>query len=117
MKAIRQMIKRLTAGVAASTLVLTLGAALPATAVDTRDNGNFYDSSCNSFTDPYVHGLFRGIANITPPGAGYYVTSSYSASWRHTNVKGVSQGGYWEVAASLQVDRPGTYGFCGDGTP
>ena len=111
------MRKRLTAGVAVSTLALTLGVALPATAVDTRDYGNFYDSSCNSFTDPYVHGTFRGTANITPPGAGYYVTTSYSTSWRSTNVKGVASGGYWEVAATLQVDKPQTYGFCGDGTP
>ena len=60
---------------------------------------------------------WRGTASITPPGAGCTLTYPYSSSWRTQDNKGVYGGGWWGVRASIEVDRPGTYGFCGDGSP
>ncbi len=51
------------------------------------------------------------------PGSSQYVIISYSSSWRTHNTKGMAQGGYWAATGSLSLDKPGTYAFCGDGSP
>lgn len=100
---------------AAAAMILGL-TAVPAFAA-VRDSGWFYDSSCNSWTDPWTHARWQGTGEIMGPGSRQYIIISYSSSWRTHNVKGMAQGGYWAASGSVNLDKPGTYAFCGDGSP
>ncbi|RIK13920.1 MAG: hypothetical protein DCC50_11950 [Acidobacteria bacterium] len=90
--------------------------ALPASAAVERDSGWFYDSQCNSWTDPYTHAEWYGKAEIMGPGSSYYVVTPTYSSWRALNVKGMAQGGYWAATGNPYLDEEDTYAYCGDGT-
>lgn len=110
----KKTIRSIVAGAAA---VLIAGStAGPAFAV-VRDSGWFYDSSCNSWTDPWTHARWQGKGEIMGPGSSQYLIVSHSSSWRQHNVKGMAAGGYWAATGSVNLDKTGTYAFCGDGSP
>lgn len=108
---VRMMRKKILTVLAS--VLLVLGVAQPAAA----DSGWFYDSVCNSWTDPYTHARYKGYATIYGPGSSYAVHTGYTPTWSERNVKGTEAGGWWSATATVDVDSPSTYAYCGDGSP
>lgn len=95
---------------------LLFGGALPASAAVAK-SGYKYDSSCNSFSSPYVTARWIGYASIKGPGRDYYLYYS-TTSWANQSVSGSSNGGYWRVSVTDTkssdgaLSDNGTYAYC-----
>lgn len=101
----------------------------PAEALATdSDHGWTYKEDCILGTSPYVHARWQGKAKIKGPGSGSVLTYiSQTQTYVTVNVSGVYSGGYWYVNVMDYtdlnhgyiygvLDKPGTYGYCGDGS-